>query len=159
MTTDYTVDRFHHYDGVIHHADYNPQVGDIVNVVNDIVGIDNKGNAYKLTGSTFWSDNVAQIQAIGNDTITIDDKTDHSPVVIVHAPLGAFEPANFLNAKLFKPYSTTVKVVDNVATGIESAATTTSELIKGIGSHLSWFIVAAIVIGGLLLFSNLKKAL
>jgi len=158
MQNDYSLEHFHHFDGV-NHADYQPQVGDIVNILNPITGIDNAGNSYTLKGSGFWEDNVAQIQAIGNDTITIDDKTDHSPIVIVHPPSGAFELASWLNTKLFKPYSTIVTVSGNVVTGVENAALTASNLVKNIGSNLSWIIIVAVIIGAIIIFSKLKKAL
>lgn len=154
----FEIERFHHFDGV-RHIDYTPQVGDIVNVVNDIVGIDTNGNAYTLNGSNFWKDNVVQIIAVGDDTMTVDDQTSSSPVVIVHAPIGAFEDASYFNKKFFKPYVTTTKVIDNVVTGVENAATVASSLINGIGSHITAIIVVAVIIGALVLYANFKKAL
>lgn len=154
----FEVERFHHYDGV-HNLDSQINPGDVVNVIKDMVGIDVNGNTYTLKTGSFFTPNVVMISSIGNDMVTLNDGTPNSPIVIVHPPDDGFEPANFINEKLFSPYVTATNVVHNVVTGVENAATTTGNLINGIGSHLSWIILAAVLIGGLLLWSNLKKVL
>jgi len=158
MQNDYTLESFHHFDGV-NHADYTPNIGDVVNVLTEMVGIDKDGHPYTLAASGWLSKNVVQIEGNSNDVITLNDGTASSPIKIVHAPANAFEPANFINAYAFKPYTVSRAVISNVAQGVESAATTTSNLIKGIGQNLSWIIIVAVIIGALILFVNLKKAL
>ncbi len=165
MQNDFTIENFHHFDGV-RHADYSPNVGDIVNVINDITGIDNAGNTYTVAGSGWFSKNVAQIVAIGNDMVTIDDGSASSPIVIVHPPIDAFESASSANQLLFKPtvitrelVSGTTEVADKIVKTSTSVANGVIDFASKIGSNISWIIIVAVLIGGLILYSNLKRAL
>ena len=167
---DYDASDFHHFDGLIrtNHADgYIPNVGDVVDIVNDIVGIDNTGNPYTLKAGGFFTQNVCQVTAItqdsdGNIDITLDDGTSSSPIVVIEANPANFSSANFINSALFKPYSGTVKAAGNVATaasnvvtGIGNAASGLGSAVGSIGKNFNVIIIVVVIIGAVVLWNKL----
>lgn len=165
----YEISRFHEYDGV-HHADYTPNVGDIVDVDEDIHGVDKNGNPYTITASGFWNKNVVQLMSpVGSDgSVTLNDGSDASPIAITDATPTSFSLANELNQLLFKPavissniYTKTIDTAGTVANTVlettQRAVTSTGSFLSGLAGNIKWILIAAVVIGVIVLFSKAKS--
>ena len=116
---------------------YTPTTGDVVNVLNDIVGKDANGNDYTIKAGSFFTPNVVMIQGASpsGNTLQINDGTSYSPITTTYTDnQNSFELANFINKFLFKPFAGTIKVVNTVATDtanvVQNAADTASNTTK-----------------------------